>query len=79
MTTGYAQDILPMFRTGDISCMMPKGVSIDNAQWMCDPAAANHGFDDYGMHGGFLQRFRAASCRPMASGRNSGWIYIRAG
>lgn len=47
MTTGYAQDILPMFRTGDISCMMPKGVRIGNAQWMCDPAT-NHGFDDHG-------------------------------
>jgi hypothetical protein len=45
--TGYAQDIEPMFRPGDISCMTRRGVRIGDAQWMCDPAA-NHGFNDHG-------------------------------
>ena len=46
MTTGYAQDILLMFRPGDIGCMNPKGIHLGSAQWMCDPAV-NHGFDDH--------------------------------
>jgi hypothetical protein len=46
-TTGYAEDIQPMFRPGDITCMTRRGVRIGDAQWMCDPAA-NHGFNDHG-------------------------------
>ena len=47
MMAGFARDILPMFRPGDITCMASKGVRLGDAQWMCDPAA-NHGFDDHG-------------------------------
>lgn len=47
MTICFTKDILPMFRTGDIGCMTPKGVHIGDAQWMCDPGA-NHGFPDHG-------------------------------
>ena len=46
MPTCYANDILPMFRPGDIGCMTPKGIHLGDAQWMCDPAA-NDGFDDH--------------------------------
>jgi hypothetical protein len=31
MTTGYAKDILPVFRTGDIGCMTPKGIRLGDA------------------------------------------------
>jgi hypothetical protein len=47
MTTGYAQNILPLFRASDIACMTPRGVRIGDTQWMRDPAA-NGGFDDHG-------------------------------
>ncbi len=47
MTTSFADDILPMFRPGDITCMASKGVRLGDPQWMCNPAG-NHGFDDYG-------------------------------
>jgi hypothetical protein len=47
MTPGYAHDILPLFRAGDIACMTPRGIRIGDAQWMCDPAA-NNGFEDHG-------------------------------
>ena len=32
MTTGYAGDILPLFRQIDINCMTPKGVHLGDAQ-----------------------------------------------
>ena len=47
MATGFAREILPLFRPGDITCMASKGVRLGDAQWMCDPAG-NHGFDDHG-------------------------------
>jgi hypothetical protein len=47
MADGYANDILPKFRPGDVSCMKRKNIRLDDAQWMCDPAAS-HGFDDHG-------------------------------
>ena len=47
MTTGYAQDIRPKFRPGEIGCMAPRGIRIGDAQWMCDPAPS-FGFPDHG-------------------------------
>lgn len=47
MTTGYADDILPLFRQIDINCMTPNGVHLGDAQWMCN-ATAGSGFDDHG-------------------------------
>jgi len=32
MTTGYAGDIVPLFRQIDINCMTPKGVHLGDAQ-----------------------------------------------
>jgi hypothetical protein len=47
-TTGsYARDIQPKFRPSDISCMARRHVMLDQATWMCDPAAS-FGFDDHG-------------------------------
>lgn len=61
MSTSYAQDILPLFRTGDIHCMATKGVRLGDGKWMCD-AAGSDGFDDHGnarrvfaaLSGGFM-------------------------
>ena len=47
MTTGFAKDILPLFRSGDVRCMTSKGIRLGDADWMCN-AASNHGFDDHG-------------------------------
>ena len=37
MPLSYAQDIRPLFRAGDISCMAQKGVLLGNTEWMCSP------------------------------------------
>jgi hypothetical protein len=63
--TGYAKDILPLFRTTDIGCMTPKGVRLGDVQWMCNPAA-DHGFDD---HGDARRVFAALSAGFMPPGR----------
>ena len=47
MTTGFAKDILPLFRHGDVRCMTAKGIHLGDAAWMCD-AASHHGFGDHG-------------------------------
>lgn len=57
----YTDDILPMFRPQDVTCMTPQGVKIGDVTWMCDPAG-NHGFPDHGnarrvfaaLHRGFM-------------------------
>jgi hypothetical protein len=64
MTTGYAKDILPMFRPRDIGCMTPRGVHLGDAQWMCDPAA-DDGFDD---HANARRGFAALSLGSMPPG-----------
>ena len=40
MALGYAKDIRPMFRDGDVACMKPAGVLLDEAAWMCVAANA---------------------------------------
>jgi hypothetical protein len=40
MAYGYAADIRPLFREGDVACMKPAGVKLDDAAWMCVPANA---------------------------------------
>lgn len=47
MPKSFVTDVLPLFRTGDISCMHRMGLKLDDASWMCD-AAAGSGFDDHG-------------------------------
>ena len=64
MTTGYAGDILPLFRQIDINCMTPKSVHLGDAQWMCN-AVAGSGFDD---HGNARRVFAALSAGFMPSG-----------
>ena len=34
MAVSYAADIRPLFRDGDIECMKPAGVHLDDAAWM---------------------------------------------
>jgi hypothetical protein len=36
--TSYNADILPLFRPRDIQCMSGRGVLLDQAAWMTDPA-----------------------------------------
>jgi hypothetical protein len=40
MPLSFATDIRPLFRDGDIKCMKPAGVALDDAKWMCVPANA---------------------------------------
>jgi hypothetical protein len=47
MAKTFIENILPLFRAGDISCMAPMGVKLGDIEWMCDPRAGN-GFEDHG-------------------------------
>jgi hypothetical protein len=40
MAVSYAKDIRPLFRDGDIKCMTPGGVHLDDFAWMSVPANA---------------------------------------
>jgi len=37
---GFAHDIRPLFRDGDVACMTPRGVKLADATWMRTPANA---------------------------------------
>ena len=43
----FIDDILPLFRAGDIACMAPMGVKLGDTEWMCNPQPGN-GFEDHG-------------------------------
>jgi hypothetical protein len=64
MTTSFGNDILPMFRPGDIACMTPKGVRLGDASWVCDPA----GNDDFPDHANARRVFAALSSGFMPPG-----------
>jgi hypothetical protein len=40
MALSFAVDIRPLFRDGDVRCMSPAGIHLDDAAWMCQPANA---------------------------------------
>ena len=40
MPLSFATDIRPLFRDGDVSCMKPAGVGLNDPKWMCVPANA---------------------------------------
>jgi hypothetical protein len=40
MGLSFATDIRPLFRDGDVACMKPAGIALDEAAWMCVPANA---------------------------------------
>jgi hypothetical protein len=40
MALSFATDIKPLFREGDVKCMKPAGVHLDDAAWMSVPANA---------------------------------------
>jgi hypothetical protein len=40
MALSFATDIRPLFRDGDIECMKPGGVDLDDPAWMCVPVNA---------------------------------------
>ena len=61
MAKKFILDVLPFFRSGDISCMTPMGVQISDVDWMCDPRSG-HGFLD---HGNARSAFAALSRRSM--------------
>jgi hypothetical protein len=41
MAISFAKDIRPLFRDGDIECMKPDGIALDDFAWMRVPANAN--------------------------------------
>jgi hypothetical protein len=42
MALSFGADIRPLFREGDIKCMKPGGVHLDDPTWMCVPANAHN-------------------------------------
>jgi hypothetical protein len=40
MALSFVTDIRPLFRDGDIECMKPGGIHLDDPAWMCVPANA---------------------------------------
>jgi hypothetical protein len=40
MALSFATDIRPLFRDGDIACMKPAGIALDDPAWMRIPANA---------------------------------------
>jgi len=40
MALSFATDIRALFRAGDVACMKPAGIRLDDAGWMCVPANA---------------------------------------
>jgi hypothetical protein len=40
MALSFAKDIRPLFRDGDVKCMAPAGVRLDDPAWMCVAANA---------------------------------------
>ena len=40
MSLSFAKDIRPLFRDGDIECMEPSGIKLDDPAWMCISANA---------------------------------------
>ena len=57
MAITFTQDILPLFRPGDIACMGGKGVILNDAGWMCDAA----GDSNYPDHANARRVFEALS------------------
>jgi hypothetical protein len=47
MVTSFSTHIQPLFRPGDLACMGPHGIHLDEPGWMCDPIA-RFGFADHG-------------------------------
>jgi hypothetical protein len=45
MALSFVTDIRPLFREGDIQCMAPSGVKLDDPAWMCIPANALSVYD----------------------------------
>jgi hypothetical protein len=45
MALSFATDIRPLFREGDVACMKPDGIALDEAAWMCVPANARMVYD----------------------------------
>ena len=41
MALSFAKDIRPLFRDGDIECMKPGGIDLDDFAWMSVPANAS--------------------------------------
>jgi hypothetical protein len=45
MALSFAKDIRPLFREGDVKCMGPSGVRLDDPAWMCVAANAQAVYD----------------------------------
>lgn len=45
MTLSFSVNIRPHFREGDIKCMGPAGIKLDDSAWMCLPANAQNVYD----------------------------------
>jgi hypothetical protein len=71
MSLSFAKDIRPLFREGDIECMGPSGVKLDDPAWMCVAANAQSVYKEVA----------AARCRRTRRGRpiashfsRNGWM-----
>jgi hypothetical protein len=42
MAVSFAANIRPLFRDGDVECMKPAGVHLDDAAWMSVPTNAQN-------------------------------------
>lgn len=51
-TLTYSVDIKLLFRAGDIACMDPRGVELDNSAWMCTPTNAQKVY--HALYAGFM-------------------------
>ena len=65
MATSFAHDILPKFRHGDVACMRPRHILIDDQAWMCDPASG-YGYGDHGKARHVFDRITAGDMPPDA-------------
>jgi len=45
MALGFAADILPLFRDGDVECMKTIGIDLSDPAWMCMAANAQSVYD----------------------------------
>jgi hypothetical protein len=63
LATSFTCDIRPLFRVVDVACMSPRGVKLDDVDWMCRPAAIN-GFDDHGNARGVFVMLSRGSMPP---------------
>ena len=69
MALSFATDIRPLFRDGDIECMTPMGIELDNPAWMWFPPTREVS----------TMRCPEAQCLQVNPGRQIGFRFSRSG